>query len=174
MRIGGWTNPQGVDTNSMNGQTWIIIGVSAVAGIALGGFILTRTNWFRVRKYAVDLKRVFDKHKVQEKVEAVQAVGENPNPVLVKKPLREVIEVYKALIGDLEKLKAPAKVREIHEETLTMHRESMGLYQMALTGGFRQKAMVEKQKKLMAMERTLTAKMEKVYGPMKKPAEKKK
>ncbi|HYF94024.1 MAG TPA: hypothetical protein VD969_17555 [Symbiobacteriaceae bacterium] len=158
----------------MTGQTWIIIGVSAVAGIALGGFIVTRLPWYQIRKYAVDLKRVFDRHKVQEKVEAVQALGENPNPVLVKKPLREVISTYQALIADLEKVKVPAKAKDAHEETLTMHKESLSLYQMALTGGFRQRAMVEKQKKLMAMERSLTAKMEKLYGPMKKPADKKK
>lgn len=141
---------------------------------AAAGYILYRTSWFQVRKYAVDIKRVFDRHKVQEKVEAVQALGENPNPVLVKKPLRDVITTYQSLIADLEKIKAPAKAKEVHEETLTMHRESMSLYQMALTGGFRQKAMVDKQKRLMGMERTLTAKMEKLYGPMKKPKEKKK
>jgi len=136
--------------------------------------VLTRTSWFQIRKYAVDVKRVFDKYKLQEKVEAVQAMGENPNPVLVKKPLREVISTYQSLIGDLEKVKAPPKAKEVHDETLTMHRESMSLYQMALTGGFRQKAMVEKQRKLMAMERSLTAKTEKLYGPMKKkPADKK-
>lgn len=141
---------------------------------AAAGYILYRTSWFQVRKYAVDIKRVFDRHKVQEKVEAVQALGENPNPVLVKKPLRDVIATYQSLITDLEKIKAPAKAKEVHEDTLTMHRESMSLYQMALTGGFRQKAMVDKQKRLMGMERSLTAKMEKLYGPMKKPKEKKK
>ena len=157
----------------MSANTWWIIGGSVVAAAA-AGYILYRTSWFQVRKYAVDIKRVFDRHKVQEKVEAVQALGENPNPVLVKKPLRDVITTYQGLIADLEKIKAPAKAKEVHEETLTMHRESMSLYQMALTGGFRQKAMVDKQKRLMGMERTLTAKMEKLYGPMKKPKEKKK
>lgn len=157
----------------MSANTWWIIGGSVVAAAA-AGYILYRSSWFQVRKYAVDIKRVFDRHKVQEKVEAVQALGENPNPVLVKKPLRDVIATYQSLIADLEKIKAPAKAKEAHEETLTMHRESMSLYQMALTGGFRQKAMVDKQKRLMAMERSLTAKMEKLYGPMKKPKEKKK
>lgn len=157
----------------MSANTWWIIGGSVVAAAA-AGYILYRTSWFQVRKYAVDIKRVFDRHKVQEKVEAVQALGENPNPVLVKKPLRDVIATYQSLITDLEKIKAPAKAKEVHEETLTMHRESMSLYQMALTGGFRQKAMVDKQKRLMGMERSLTAKMEKLYGPMKKPKEKKK
>jgi hypothetical protein len=157
----------------VSANTWWIIGGSVVAAAA-AGYILYRTSWFQVRKYAVDIKRVFDRHKVQEKVEAVQALGENPNPVLVKKPLRDVITTYQGLIADLEKIKAPAKAKEVHEETLTMHRESMSLYQMALTGGFRQKAMVDKQKRLMGMERTLTAKMEKLYGPMKKPKEKKK
>ncbi|HYF79357.1 MAG TPA: hypothetical protein VD973_19695 [Symbiobacteriaceae bacterium] len=156
----------------MSANTWWIIGGSVVAAAA-AGYILYRTSWFQVRKYAVDIKRVFDRHKVQEKVEAVQALGENPNPVLVKKPLRDVITTYQGLITDLEKIKAPAKAKEVHEETLTMHRESMSLYQMALTGGFRQKAMVDKQKRLMGMERSLTAKMEKLYGPMKKPKEKK-
>lgn len=157
----------------MSANTWWIIGGSVVAAAA-AGYILYRSSWFQVRKYAVDIKRVFDRHKVQEKVEAVQALGENPNPVLVKKPLRDVIATYQSLITDLEKIKAPAKAKDVHEETLTMHRESMSLYQMALTGGFRQKAMVDKQKRLMGMERSLTAKMEKLYGPMKKPKEKKK
>ncbi|HWI63316.1 MAG TPA: hypothetical protein VNT75_15875 [Symbiobacteriaceae bacterium] len=157
----------------MDATTWWIIGAGAVVAAGAAGFILYRSSWFQVRKYAVDIKRVFDRHKVQEKVEAVQALGENPNPVLAKKPLREVISVYQALVADLEKVKAPAKAKDAHEETLAMHRESLSLYQMALTGGFRQKAMVDKQKKLMAMERSLTAKMEKLYGPLKK-AEKKK
>ncbi|HYG59620.1 MAG TPA: hypothetical protein VD902_16270 [Symbiobacteriaceae bacterium] len=152
----------------MEAQTWWIIGASAVAGIALGGFVLTRTPWFQIRKYAVDIKRIFDRYKLQEKVEAVQAMGENPNPVLLQKPLREVISTYQGLIGDLEKVKAPAKAKEVHEETIGMHRESLGMYQLALKGGFRQKAMIDKQKKLMAMERSLTAKTEKLYGPLKK------
>lgn|GEM_PF-1908815 len=158
----------------MTGQQWLIIGVGAVAAAAAAGFILYRSSWFQIRKYAVDIKRVFDRHKVQEKVEAVQALGENPNPVLAKKPLRDVITTYQGLIADLEKIKAPAKAKDAHEETLTMHRESMSLYQMALTGGFRQKSMVEKQKRLFALQNSLTAKMEKLYGPMKKPADKKK
>ncbi|HEY8347064.1 MAG TPA: hypothetical protein VIL07_07290 [Symbiobacteriaceae bacterium] len=151
-------------------NTWQIVGL-AVVGTGLGFFILTRTTWFRVRKYAVDVKRIFDKHKLQEKVEAVQVLAQNPNqnPVLIRKPLRELVSTYQALIADLEKLKPPAKVKDLHEETLAMHRESCNLYQMAMTSGFRQKAILEKQKKLMQMERSVTEKMEKIYGPMKKP-----
>jgi hypothetical protein len=152
-------------------QTWALVTVSAVAGIALGGFVLYQTPWFKVRKYAIDLKRVFDKHPIQKKVEAVQSMGENPNPVLVKKPLRDVITEYQALVTDLEKIKAPAKAKEIHDEQIAMHKESMSLYQAALVGGFRQKVLQDKQRKLMAMERSLQAKMEQVFG---KPKEKKK
>jgi len=169
-----WEYPRGV-TEQVTGTTWLIIGISAVGGIALGGFILTQTNWFRLRKYAIDIKRVFDRHKVQEKAQAVQALGENPNPVLAKKPLKELVDVYKALIADLEKVKAPSKAAEVHQDTLTMHRESMQLYQMAMTGGFRQKSLVDKQRRLMQMERSLQEKMEKLFGKMmKKPEAKKK
>lgn len=149
-------------------QPWILWTGSAVVGIALGGFILTRTNWYRVRKYAIDVKRVFDKHDVQKKAEAVQALGQNPNPVLRQKPLRELVTAYQGLIGGLEKVKAPTKAAEVHEETLTMHRESMSLYQMLLTGKASPKAMQEKQKKLQRMEVALQAKMEQLYGPKKK------
>lgn len=151
-------------------NTWAVVTISAVAGLGLGFLVLSQTSWYKVRKYGVDVKRIFDKHKVQARVEAVQALGQNPNPVLAKKPLRELIDEYKGLITDLEKVKVPAKASDVHEETLTLHRESCNLYQMALTGGFRQKAMVEKQKKLQSMERSLTAKMEKLFG---KPKEKK-
>lgn len=150
-------------------NTWALVGVSALIGIGLGALILTRTNYYKVRKYAIDMKKVFDRHKVQEKAEAVQAMGQNPNPVLVRKPLKELVDTYKGLIADLEKIKVPKKAREVHEETLTMHRESMNLYQMALLGGgVRQKVMVEKQRKLQQMERSLNEKMEKLYGKPKK------
>lgn len=149
----------------------IVVG-AAVVGIGLGGFILTRTNWYKIRRYAIDLKQVFDKHKLQEKAEAVQAMGQNANPVLVKKPLRELIDTYKDLIAALEKMKVPASAKAVHADTLTLHRESLSLYQMAFVGGFRQRALMEKQKKLQAMERDVQAKMEKLI-PVKKPKEKK-
>lgn len=149
-------------------QTWIWYTGASVAGIALGGFILYQTNWFRIRKYAIDVKRVFDKHDVQKKAEAVQNLGQNPNPVLRQKPLRELITSYQGLIAGLEKVKAPKKAAEVHEETLTMHRESMSLYQMLLTGKASPKAMQDKQRKLQKMEVALQAKMEALYGPMKK------
>lgn len=152
---------------------WWIIGGSAVIGIGLGYLVLSRTNWYRIRLYAVNIKKVFDKHKVQEKAEAVQQLGQNPNPVLVKKPLSDLIGAYKGLIAELEAIKAPKQAQDVHESTLAMHRESLQLYQMAAIGGFRQKSLMDKQKKLMQMEKGLTAKMEKLYGPMKKPEKKK-
>jgi dephospho-CoA kinase len=156
----------------VTGQTWLIIGASTVAAIGLGIFILTRTEWYRVRKYALDVKNIVEKYKVSEKVEAVQALGQNPNPVLVKKPLRELIQAYQEMLAALEKLTPPAKAMEVHQETLALHRESLSLYQMAMVGGFRQKAMQEKQKRLLQMERSLTEKMEKLYGPLKRPEKK--
>jgi hypothetical protein len=165
----GWQSCAGSERTTVTGQTWLIIGVSVLAVLGLGGFILTRTEWFRARRYALDVKRIFDKYKLQEKAAAVQSFGQNPNPVLVKKPLRELIGAYQGLIGDMEKIKASVKTKEIHEETLTMHRESLSLYQLAAVGGFRQKAMMDKQRRLQQMERGLQEKMEKLYGPMKKP-----
>ncbi len=153
----------------MDARTWWLIGGSAVAGLGLGFFVLTRTNWFKIRLYAVNVKKVFDRHDVQKKAEAVQQLGQNPNPVLAKKPLGELINAYKGLIADLEAVKAPKKAMDVHESTLAMHRESLQLYQMASLGGFRQKALMDKQKKLQQMEKTLSEKMEKLYGPMKKP-----
>lgn len=141
-----------------------------MVGLGLGFFIVTRTSWYRVRRYAVNVKQIFDKYKLQEKVEGVQLLAQNPNqnPVLLRKPLRELVSTYQGLIADLEKLNPPPKAKELHEETLAMHRESCSLYQTAMVSGFRQKTMVEKQKRLMQMERSVTEKMEKLYGPMKK------
>ncbi len=156
----------------VNATMWWIAGLSIVAGIATGGFILTRSNWYRIRMYALNVKKIFDKYKLQEKAEQVQALGQNPNPVLAKRPLRELIAAYQGLIGDMEKVKFPPKARDVHESTLHMHRESLQLYQMAVVGGFRQKAMVDRQRKLQQMEKSLTAKMELLYGPMKKPVKK--
>lgn len=156
----------------MDASMWWIAGLSLLAGIAIGGFILTRTNWFRIRMYAVNVKKIFDKYKLQEKAEQVQALGQNPNPVLAKKPLRELIAAYQGLIGDMEKVKAPRKAQDVHESTLNMHRESLQLYQMAVVGGFRQKAMIDRQRRLQQMEKSLSAKMELLYGAMKKPVKK--
>lgn len=156
----------------MTGTTWAIIGVGAVAAAALAGYILTRTKWYSIRKYAVDTKRVYDKHKdVQEKVEAAQNLNEHTPQVLRQRALRDLIAAYNSLIADLEKVKAPAAAREIHQDTLNMNREAVGFYQVLLTGGYRARAMQEKQKKLMQMQEGLQAKMEKLYG---KPKEKKK
>lgn len=149
---------------------WLQITLGVTAVLAVVALVLTQTKWFKVRKYALDLKRVFDRHKgLQEKLEGAQSLSQNPNQVLVKKGLRELVTVYQALIDDLEKMKVPPAAKEIHGETLTMHKESCNLYQVALVGGFRQKALEGKQKRLMAMEKGLQAKMEKIYGPMKKP-----
>ena len=169
----------------MTGQTWLYIGVTAVAGIALGGFILTRTQWFKIRKYAIDMKKVYDNHKdLQSKVEAAQQVAQNPhvNAVLRNRALNDVIDdgaegdiaLLNRLIADIEKVKAPAKATELHSDTLALQRETLDFYVKGRAGGFGQKALNEKQKKLMTMSSALEAKMEKVYGPMKKPADKKK
>jgi len=158
--------------NRVDASTWWIVGLSILAGIAIGGFILTRTNWFRIRMYAINVKKIFDRYKLQDKAEQVQALGQNPNPVLAKRPLRELIGAYQGLIGDMEKIKAPPKAKDVHESTLNMHRESLQLYQMAAVGGFRQKAMVDRQRRLQQMEKSLTAKMEALYGTMKKPVKK--
>lgn len=150
---------------------WLQIALIVTGVLAVAALILTQTRWFKVRKYALDLKRVFDRHKgLQEKIEAAQSLAQNPNQVLVKKQLRELVAVYQALIADLEKMKPSSAVKDLHTETLTMHRESCSLYQVAMVGGFRQKALEGKQKRLIQMERALTEKMEKIYGPMKKPA----
>jgi hypothetical protein len=156
----------------VDANMWWIVGLAILAGIAIGGFILTRTNWYRIRMYAIKVKKIFDKFKLQEKAEQVQSLGQNPNPVLAKRPLRELIAAYQGLIGDMEKVKAPPKAKDVHESTLNMHRESLQLYQMAVVGGFRQKAMVDRQRRLQQMEKSLSAKMEALYGPMKKPVKK--
>ena len=165
------------DLITVTGQTWLYIGVTAVAGIALGGFILTRTQWFKIRKYAIDMKKVYDNHKdLQSKVEAAQQVAQNPhvNAVLRNRALNDVIDEQKKLIADIEKVKAPEKATELHSDTLALQRETLDFYVKGRAGGFGQKALNEKQKKLMTMSSALEAKMEKVYGPMKKPADKKK
>lgn len=156
----------------MDARTWWLIGGSAVIGLGLAALIVTQTSWFKIRMYAINLKKIFDKHKVQEKAEAVQQLGQNPNPVLAKKPLRELVTAYQGLVTDLEKMKVPPKARDLHDTSLTMHRESLQLYQAVAVGGFRQKALMDKQKRLQQMERTIQEKMEKLYGPMKKPEKK--
>lgn len=156
----------------MTGTTWLFYGVSAVAGIALGGFILTRTNWFKVRKYAIDTKRVYDKHKdVQGKVEAAQNLNEHTPQPIRQKVLRELIEGYKALVADLEKVKVAGTAKELHEDSLAMNREMIGFYQALLLGKFNARSMQERQRKLMAMQNAVQAKTEAIYG---KPKEKKK
>ena len=155
----------------MSATTWLIYGGCAIAGMGLGFVVLTQSSWYKMRLYPVKLKQLFDKYKIQEKAEALQAMGQNPNPMLVKKPLRELITAYQGLLQDLEAMKVPAKAKGLHEQTLAMHRESLSLYQMAAVGGFRQKSMLDKQKKLQQMERGITATMEQLYGKMKKPEE---
>jgi len=155
----------------VDGRAWLIYSGSAIGGIALGALIISQTSWWKVRMYAVKVKKIFDKHDVQKRAEAVQQLGQNPNPVLVKKPLRDLIAAYQGLIADMEALRPPKKAAEVHEATIAMHKEAHSLYQMASVGGFRQKAMMDRQKKLQQMERSLTVKMEKLYGPMKRPEE---
>jgi hypothetical protein len=143
---------------------WYYYVLITLASLIVLFLILGRTPWFRVRKYAVDMRQAVEKHGIQRKAEAVQALGENPNPMLAKKPLKELVQAYQALIADLEKMKVPAKVQEIHRETIQMYKESVQLYQLAATGGFRQRALVERQRKLQAMEKALQQKMEEIYG----------
>lgn len=126
--------------------------------------VLSRTPYFRVRKYAVDMRQVVDKHKIQQKAEAVQALGENPNPMMARKPLKDLVQAYQGLVSDLEAMKVPAKVQSLHADTIHMYKESVQLYQLAATGGFRQKALVDRQKRLQGMEKALQSKMEEIYG----------
>lgn len=151
---------------------WLLI---VLAGLALGFLILIQTPWYKVRKYAMDLKRIYDKHKLQEKAEQAQALGQNPNqnPVLLRKPMREIITTYESLIADMNKLKVPAKAQTLHELSLNAAKESLAMYQMAAVGGFRQKALLDKQKKVQRMQEQIQAEMEKLYGKPKESQKKK-
>lgn len=150
---------------------WLLI---VLAGLGLGFLILIQTPWYKVRKYAMDLKRIYDKHKLQEKAEQAQALGQNPNvnPVLLRKPLREIISTYEALIADMNKVKVPAKAQTLHELSLAAAKDSLSMYQMAAVGGFRQKAMLDKQKKVQRLQEQIQAEMEKLYGKPKEPKKK--
>lgn len=149
---------------------WYVWLLLALAGAGIGIVIVMQTPWYKVRKYAMDIKKVYDKHKLQEKAEAVQALGQtpNPNPVLMRKPIRELTSTYEALIADLNKLKVPPKANTLHDLNLTVAKDSLSMYQMAAIGGFRQKSMVDKQKKIQKMQDQIQAEMEKLYGPLKK------
>jgi hypothetical protein len=150
--------------------TWWMWVLLALAGAGIGIVIVLQTPWYKVRKYAIDIKQLYDKHKLQEKAEAVQALGQNPNanPVLMRKPLRELIATYEALIADLNKLKVPPKAQTLHDLSVNVAKESLAMYQLAAVGGFRQKSMVERQKKVQKMQEQIQAEMEKLYGPLKK------
>jgi len=150
---------------------WLLI---VLAGLGLGFLILIQTPWYKVRKYAMDLKRIYDKHKLQEKAEQAQALGQNPNvnPVLLRKPLREIISTYEALIADMNKVKVPAKAQTLHELSLAAAKDSLSMYQMAAVGGFRQKAMLDKQKKVQRLQEQIQAETEKLYGKPKEPKKK--
>ena len=142
-----------------------------MAGLGLGALIVTRLNWFKVRKYAIDMKQVYDRHKdIQEKTEALQSMGQNAPAVLMKQRLRELIAAMQALIADMDKVKVPEATRELHNETVAMHRESLEMYQLMLAGGMNQKALEGRQRKLMKMQTGLQERTEKIYG---KPKEKK-
>jgi len=151
---------------------WYVYVLLALAGAGIGILIVLQTPWWKVRKYALDIKKIYDRHKLQEKAEAVQSLGQNPNanPVLMRKPIRELTATYEALIADLNKMKVPKKAETLHSLSLGVAKESLQIYQMAGVGGFRQKALVDRQKKVQSMEKQLQAEMEKLYG---KPKEKK-
>lgn len=152
----------------MNWWIWLLL---ALAGAGIGVVIVMLTPWYKVRKYAMDVKKIYDRHKLQEKAEAVQALGQNPNPnpVLMRKPLRELTSTYEALIADMNKVKVPAKASTLHDLSVGVAKESLSMYQMAAIGGFRQKSMVEKQKKVQKMQDQIQAEMEKLYGKIKEP-----
>jgi hypothetical protein len=163
----------------VTGQTWLIIGVSAVAGIGLGAFVLMRTNWFKIRKYAIDMKQVYDRHKdLQQKTEALQSLqsmgGAGVQPMILKQRLKDVIGAMQSMIADMEKVKSPGPTKELHQESLTMHRESVDMYRMMLVGTVGKKAMEERQKKLMKMQTSVQEKTEKLYGKPPEPKKKKK
>lgn len=147
---------------------WLLI---ALAGLGLGFLVLSMTPWYKVRKYAMDVKKIYDKHKLQEKAEAVQSLGQTPNanPVLMRKPIRELTSTYEALIADLNKVKVPAKAQTMHGLSVSVAKESLAMYQMASVGGFRQKSIMEKQKKVQKMQEQIQAEAEKLYGKMKEP-----
>lgn len=147
---------------------WLLI---VLAALGLAFLILWQTPWFKIRKYAIDIKRLYDKHKLQEKAEQAQLLGQNPNvnPVLLRKPLREIITTYEALIADMNKMKVPPKAQRLHEMSLTAAKESLAMYQMAAVGGFRQKAILSRQKKVMQLQEQIEAEMEKLYGKPKQP-----
>ncbi|MEW8977481.1 MAG: hypothetical protein AB2385_03665 [Symbiobacterium sp.] len=151
---------------------WLLI---VLAALALGYAILWQTPWFKVRKYALDLKRLYDKHKLQEKAQQAQALGQNPNmnPVLLRKPLREIISTYEALIADMNKLKVPPRAKTLHELSLAAAKDSLAMYQMAAVGGFRQKAIMEKMKRVQRLQEQIQAETEKLYGKPKEPKKKK-
>ncbi len=147
---------------------WLLI---ILAALGLAFLILWQPPRLKVRKYAIDLKRLYDKHKLQEKAEQAQALGQNPNvnPVLLRKPLRDIISTYEAIIADMNKLKVPPKAQKLHEMSLTAAKESLAMYQMAAVGGFRQKAILSRQKKVMQLQEQIEAEMEKLYGKPKQP-----
>jgi hypothetical protein len=145
----------------MHWYTYVLITLAVLIVVFL---VLSRTPYFRIRKYALDMRQIVDKHQIQQKAEAVQSLGPEPNPLLARKPLKELIQAYQGLIVDLEKMKVPAKAQELHADTIQMYKESVQLYQLAATGGFRQKALMERQKRLQQMEKALQGKMEGIFG----------
>jgi hypothetical protein len=147
-------------------QAWIGLSVAIAAALGIGVFIFLRTRWWRIRKYALDLKRTFDKHKIQDKMQALQQLQAQgvTDPTRARKPLRDVVESYRAMLTDLEKVKAPPVATEVHQEALTMHREALQFYQIMSTGTFQQKEMRRRQEKLQRMERSVQAKMETLFG----------
>ena len=165
-------SPGGVNYRVFTWWQWLLI---VLAALALGYAILWQTPWFKVRKYALDLKRLYDKHKLQEKAQQAQALGQNPNmnPVLLRKPLREIISTYEALIADMNKLKVPPRAKTLHELSLAAAKDSLAMYQMAAVGGFRQKAIMEKMKRVQRLQEQIQAETEKLYGKPKEPKKKK-
>lgn len=150
---------------------WLLI---VLAGLGLAFLIVMQTPWYKVRKYAMDLKKIYDKHKLEEKAEAAQGLSQNPNlnPVLLRKPLRELISAHEALIEDLNKMKVPQKCQRLHELSVGAAKESVAIYQMAMIGGFRQKALMDKQKKVQKTQELVQAEMERIYGKLKEPKKK--
>ncbi|OTA40526.1 MAG: hypothetical protein A6D92_16235 [Symbiobacterium thermophilum] len=73
------------------------------------------------------------------------------------------------MIADMNKLKVPPRAQKLHEMSLTAARESLALYQMAAAGGFRQKAIMSRQKKVLQLQEQIQAETERLYGKPKQP-----
>lgn len=145
---------------------WIIAG-TAVLGAAGGGFFLYRTQWFQLRLYGAQVGRIIKQHDLQKKSEALAKM---PDPARASKQLRELAAAYDALVKDLEKIKAPAAARELHNDTLTLNRKAAELYRIVATGKYSPKEVQKRQTELQKLERSLNERVKALYGKKPKTA----